>query len=176
MKLFFLSLFAIALSAPTPSVAQWWNPFGPKTVEECIAEGGKTAQTETAMKFVIRDCRSKFTDNSQGSKSPRPKTRCFVSYEDKTRQFRKGTEALQKLPNVKSAYLGFLELDNHFYLEKLAKQLREADQAGNTELARAIAKEYGLNSITIVHASYLSEQFVKTVAMQQWQDVEGLCK
>jgi hypothetical protein len=176
MKPIFLSLLVIGLSSPAPSFAQWWNPFGPKNVEECIAEGGKTAQTETAMKFVIRDCRSKFTDNSQGAKSPRPKIRCFVSYDDKTRQFRRGTEALQKLPNVESAYLGFIDLDNRLYLEKLAKQLREADQAGNTELARAIAKEYGLNSITIVHASYLSEQFVKTVAMQQWQEVEGLCK
>jgi hypothetical protein len=60
MKLFFLSILVIGLSSPMPSFAQWWNPFGPSTYEDCILEGMKTARTRDAVRAVQYACLEKF--------------------------------------------------------------------------------------------------------------------
>jgi hypothetical protein len=172
MKLFFLSLLVIGLSAPATSIAQWWNPFGPKTVEACIAEGGKSVQTEIAMKFVIQDCVSRFSKEGTAVTKSVRRQACLLTFDESRRKFVKIGDSTKKLPNVKSTYIPFS--DRQFYHEQLARQLMEAEKAGNRDLVRTIAKEYRDNSIQIIHGTHLTRDFI--VLLAQEQDVESMCR
>jgi len=53
------SLLAFSLFSPA-ATAQWWNPFGPKSYEDCVLEGVKTAKTRDAVTAVQYACLEKF--------------------------------------------------------------------------------------------------------------------
>jgi len=172
MKLFLLSLLVIGLSSPTPLSAQWWNPFGPKTVEECIAEGGKTARTETAMKFVIRNCYEKHGGADRRSANKVPLEPCTLRYDENARAFYQSNNSSKDKSPVKNTYIP--RSGQLMYVQQLGKQLVEADRVGNTPLARVVAREIRLNSIEIVHGTSLSREFIKLRAQQE--SIEALCE
>jgi hypothetical protein len=65
MKRIPLVMLAMLVIAPSFSVAQWWNPFEPKNLEDCILEGTKAAKTSEAVDAVIMACEGKFPPKSR---------------------------------------------------------------------------------------------------------------
>jgi hypothetical protein len=164
MKLFLLSLLVIGLSSPKSLSAQWWNPFGPKTVEECIAEGGKTARTETAMKFVVQECRTKFEREASSSKKA-GESECIFFFDETTRRF----EKLKAWPKdqVKNGlfYTPFPEKEE--YVADLFRQNKSAMEQKNNDLRSTIAAEIRANGMTVWHRKKVTRQFVMSIAKEK---------
>lgn len=65
MKFFPIVLVTVGLAYSNTVSAQWWNPFGPSTYEDCILEGMKTARNRDAVSAVQYACLEKFPPKSR---------------------------------------------------------------------------------------------------------------
>ena len=161
MDLRLILVALVVLAFPNAVLAQWWNPFAPKSVEECVVLGGKTAQTDMAMKFVIRECVAKFSSAQEPPKIAERK-KCLLRFDERSRILSRITAEPTDASNLRGMSIPFS--DRVAYVEELARQLIAADKKKkNSELVKAIAREYRANTILIFYNKSLDRDFIELI-------------
>ena len=67
----YLLLLLLVISAPTH--AQWWNPFAPKTYQECVLTNMKGVTSDAAATAIMAACAAK----DYPSAAPSTKSKCL---------------------------------------------------------------------------------------------------
>ena len=160
MKLLFIFVALVALAFPNVVLAQWWNPFAPKSAEECIVQGGKTAQTDTAMRFVIQQCVAKFSTTQKLSRVG-DRAKCLLRFDEQSRRLVRITAEPDSKDNLRGMSIPFG--DRVAYVEELARQIVAADKQKNAELVKAIAREYRANTILVFYNKSLDRNFIQLI-------------